>query len=80
MLEAPKRTGRYMDFGRCYSFVQERRRSTTCTDYHDRPDRCDGSYDQYCGTSPKFDSITDILESFGQGELVEYMNRYWVAK
>ncbi|KAI1254444.1 hypothetical protein MGN70_003847 [Eutypa lata] len=44
------------------------------------PDRCDGSYEQYCGMSPRFDNITDVLESSGNSELVEFMNRYWVAK
>ncbi|KAK7744294.1 Ribonuclease T2 precursor (RNase T2) [Diatrype stigma] len=33
------------------------------------PDRCDGSYDQYCGMLPRFDNITDVLKSSGHGEL-----------
>ncbi|RYP78278.1 hypothetical protein DL770_006917 [Monosporascus sp. CRB-9-2] len=44
------------------------------------PDQCDGSYDQYCGITPQFDNITNILESFGQSELLDSMNRYWIAK
>ncbi|KAJ8125080.1 hypothetical protein O1611_g8558 [Lasiodiplodia mahajangana] len=43
------------------------------------PDLCDGSYDQYCGMTPRFNNITAILEHYDQGELVESMNRYWVA-
>ncbi|KAI0598892.1 ribonuclease T2 family protein [Biscogniauxia sp. FL1348] len=44
------------------------------------PDLCDGSFDQFCGMAPKFNNITEVLEQYDQGELVEYMNRYWVAK
>lgn len=43
------------------------------------PDLCDGSYKAYCGMTPHFENITDILESHGQHELVAHMNRYWVA-
>lgn len=43
------------------------------------PDLCDGSYDQYCGMAPRFDNITGVLEQYDQGELLSYMNRYWVA-
>ena len=40
---------------------------------------CDGTYKAYCGMTPHFQNITEILEHHGQGELVEQMNRYWVA-
>ncbi|KAI0101575.1 ribonuclease Trv [Nemania sp. FL0031] len=43
------------------------------------PDLCDGSYDQYCGMTPRFNNITAVLEHYGQEELVESMNRYWIA-
>ncbi len=43
------------------------------------PDRCDGSYDQYCNLTPQFNNISAVLENFGQGDLVEFMNRYWIA-
>ncbi|KAI5865363.1 ribonuclease T2 [Durotheca rogersii] len=43
------------------------------------PDLCDGSYDQYCGMTPRVDNITGVLEQYGQQELVADMNRYWVA-
>ncbi|KAJ2999213.1 hypothetical protein NUW58_g64 [Xylaria curta] len=43
------------------------------------PDLCDGSYDQYCGMTPRFNNITAVLSHYGQDELVEAMNRYWVA-
>ncbi|KAI0157340.1 ribonuclease Trv [Xylariaceae sp. FL1272] len=43
------------------------------------PDLCDGSYDQYCGMAPRFDNISDILKHYDQGELIDFMNRYWVA-
>ncbi|KAI0396814.1 ribonuclease Trv [Xylariaceae sp. FL0594] len=44
------------------------------------PDLCDGSYDQFCGMTPRFDNITAVLEHYDQGELIEHMNRYWTAK
>ncbi|KAI1339072.1 ribonuclease T2 [Xylariaceae sp. FL0016] len=43
------------------------------------PDLCDGSYDQYCGMAPRFNNITEVLKHYDQDELLEYMNRYWVA-
>ncbi|KAI1199916.1 ribonuclease Trv [Nemania serpens] len=43
------------------------------------PDLCDGSYDQYCGMTPRFNNITAVLEHYDQGELVADMNRYWLA-
>jgi len=43
------------------------------------PDLCDGSFDQFCGMAPAFNNITATLEEHGQGELVEWMHRYWVA-
>jgi ribonuclease T2 len=45
----------------------------------DRPDLCDGSYDAYCKMTPHFENITEILKHYGQDELLEYMERYWVA-
>lgn len=44
-----------------------------------RPDLCNGSYDQYCGMTPRFNNITAVLEHYDQAELVADMNRYWVA-
>ncbi|KAH6652354.1 ribonuclease T2 family protein [Truncatella angustata] len=44
------------------------------------PDLCDGTYDQFCGMAPRFENITDILKHYAQDDLLEYMNRYWVAK
>ncbi|KAI0814331.1 ribonuclease Trv [Xylaria sp. FL0064] len=43
------------------------------------PDLCDGSYDQYCGMTPRFNNITAVLEHYDQGELIDHMNRYWLA-
>lgn len=78
MSEVPKQTGQYTGFGESI-YLRKKPRGTR-TDWHHRPDRCDGSYEQYCGMSPRFDNITDVLESSGNSELVEFMNRYWVAK
>ncbi|GJD03648.1 ribonuclease T2 family protein [Colletotrichum higginsianum IMI 349063] len=43
------------------------------------PDLCDGSYKAYCGMTPHFNNITDILQHYGQGDLLASMERYWVA-
>ncbi|KAK7911674.1 hypothetical protein PG985_014155 [Apiospora marii] len=44
------------------------------------PDLCDGSYDQFCGMTPRFNNITAILKQYEQNELLDNMSRYWVAK
>lgn len=44
-----------------------------------RPDLCDGTYDQFCHMTPNFKNITEILEHYGQHELLQFMNRYWLA-
>jgi ribonuclease T2 len=41
------------------------------------PDRCDGTYDQYCDKSREYANITDILQSFGEDDLLTYMDTYW---
>ncbi|KAK4211035.1 putative ribonuclease T2 precursor [Rhypophila decipiens] len=43
------------------------------------PDLCDGTYDQFCHMTPTYNNITDVLEHGGQHELLEFMNRYWLA-
>ncbi|GJC89243.1 ribonuclease Trv [Colletotrichum liriopes] len=43
------------------------------------PDLCDGSYKAYCGMTPHFNNITDILKQYDQGDLLASMERYWVA-
>ena len=44
-----------------------------------RPDLCDGTYDQFCHMTPQFHNITEVLEHHGQQELLQFMNRYWLA-
>jgi ribonuclease T2 len=44
------------------------------------PDLCDGSYDQYCGMAPRIENATEVLERHGQVELLQLMERYWIAK
>lgn len=44
-----------------------------------RPDLCDGTYKVYCGMTPHFNNITDILHAYNQTDLLEFMNRYWIA-
>ncbi|KAK0720326.1 ribonuclease T2 family protein [Lasiosphaeris hirsuta] len=43
------------------------------------PDLCDGTYDQYCRMTPHFNNITAVLEHYGQHELLQFMDRYWLA-
>ncbi|KAI8248151.1 hypothetical protein K4K53_001091 [Colletotrichum sp. SAR 10_77] len=43
------------------------------------PDLCDGSYKAFCGMTPHFNNITDILRHYGQADLLASMERYWVA-
>jgi ribonuclease T2 len=45
----------------------------------DRPDLCDGTYDQFCHMTPTFNNITDILNHYEQQELLQFMNRYWLS-
>ncbi|KAK0636376.1 ribonuclease T2-like protein [Bombardia bombarda] len=43
------------------------------------PDLCDGTYDQFCHMTPRFNNITEILQYHGQHELLQFMNRFWLA-
>ncbi|KAK3366116.1 ribonuclease T2-like protein [Lasiosphaeria ovina] len=43
------------------------------------PDLCDGTYDQFCHMTPQFNNITAVLEHYGQDDLIEFMNRFWLA-
>ena len=43
----------------------------------DRPDHCDGSYDQFCDSNREYTNITQILQSYGKTDLLAYMNIYW---
>lgn len=41
------------------------------------PDNCDGSYESYCDRRREYSNITDILESYGAGDTLDYMETYW---
>ncbi|KAI9753692.1 MAG: hypothetical protein M4579_005044 [Chaenotheca gracillima] len=41
------------------------------------PDRCDGTYDQFCDTAREYTNITAILQSYGKTDLLSYMGTYW---
>ncbi|MCJ1301354.1 ribonuclease T2-like [Hypocenomyce scalaris] len=43
----------------------------------DRPDFCDGNYNQYCDESRQYTNITQILEAYGRHALLAYMRTYW---
>ncbi|KAL8967810.1 MAG: hypothetical protein Q9197_005225 [Variospora fuerteventurae] len=42
-----------------------------------RPDRCDGTYEQYCDPSREYDNVTAIISAAGKTDLLSYMNTYW---
>lgn len=44
-----------------------------------QPDNCDGTYEANCDPSRAYTNITQILQSFGQTDLLNYMNTYWVS-
>ncbi|KAK6538512.1 ribonuclease T2-like [Orbilia ellipsospora] len=41
------------------------------------PDNCDGSFQQFCDSSRESTDITGVLQSFGQTDLLDFMNTYW---
>lgn len=43
------------------------------------PDNCDGTYEANCDDSRAYTNITQILQSFGQTDLLNYMNTYWTS-
>ncbi|EMD00455.1 hypothetical protein BAUCODRAFT_62004, partial [Baudoinia panamericana UAMH 10762] len=43
------------------------------------PDNCDGSYAQYCDESRQYTNISQIIQSYGRQDLLDYMNTYWVS-
>lgn len=42
-----------------------------------RPDKCDGTYEQYCDRSREYTNISAIISAAGKTELLDYMNTYW---
>lgn len=43
-----------------------------------RPDNCDGTYESSCDSSRAYTNITDILQTQGRDDLLDYMDEYWV--
>ena len=43
----------------------------------DRPDHCNGGFDQFCDSSRKYSNISLILVDSGRADLLEYMSEYW---
>jgi hypothetical protein len=43
----------------------------------DRPDHCDGSFDQYCDNDRTYDNISLIISGFGRDDLLLDMRSYW---
>ncbi|KAK3328025.1 ribonuclease T2-like protein [Cercophora scortea] len=43
------------------------------------PDLCDGTYDQFCHMTPRYENVTAVLEQQGQHQLLEFMDRFWLA-
>lgn len=42
-----------------------------------RPDHCNGGFDQYCDSRREYSNISLILVDSGRGDLLEYMSEYW---
>lgn len=43
------------------------------------PDNCDGTYQSTCDPSRAYTNITQILQSYGETALLNYMDTYWVS-
>lgn len=43
-----------------------------------RPDNCDGTYESSCDSERAYSNITAILQDQDLGDLVDYMDEYWV--
>lgn len=41
------------------------------------PDRCDGTFEQFCDSSRHYSNISEILEKAGETELLADMHKYW---
>ncbi|WPH04335.1 ribonuclease t2-like protein [Acrodontium crateriforme] len=41
------------------------------------PDNCDGTYQANCDADRAYTNITQILQAFGQDDLLSYMQTYW---
>lgn len=41
------------------------------------PDKCDGSYEQFCDDSQNIDSARSVLEEFNETKLLDRMNAIW---
>ncbi|KAI0016801.1 ribonuclease T2-like protein [Xylariomycetidae sp. FL0641] len=42
------------------------------------PDHCDGTFDSTCDQSRAYTNISDILKSFGDDDLLSYMETFWL--
>lgn len=42
-----------------------------------RPDHCNGGFDQFCDSKRKYSNISLILVDSGRRDLLEYMSEYW---
>nr|OQO17948.1 hypothetical protein B0A51_12104 [Rachicladosporium sp. CCFEE 5018] len=43
------------------------------------PDNCDGTYQQFCDPAREYTNLTQILQSFGRQDLVDYALTYWAS-
>ncbi|KAI0072657.1 ribonuclease T2 [Panus rudis PR-1116 ss-1] len=41
------------------------------------PNHCDGSFDQFCAPDREVSNITQILQFFGENEILDYMHTFW---
>lgn len=45
---------------------------------NNRPDLCDGTYEQFCHHAPHYYNISKILTEAGKTDLLHDMNEYWL--
>lgn len=43
------------------------------------PDNCDGTYDQDCDSSRAYTNLTELIQTYGNQSLLDFMNTYWLS-
>lgn len=72
----PMTPGRFTGSGTLLSIFHKRAKFNQVLSCN-RPDHCNGGFDQYCDSGRKYSNISLILVDSGHGDLLEYMSGYW---
>lgn len=43
------------------------------------PDNCDGTYDSGCDASRAYTNLTELIQTYGDASLLDFMNTYWLS-